>query len=105
MPKRKSISEISPGYKTAQADIRNPVILQREGQPLAVIISYDDYQRLCTLIADEEQRHQAGWATLKALVEQVHQHATQYTPGQIEAEIGTAREEVKKSLRAYRRSH
>ena len=101
MSKHKSISEASPGYKTAEADIQNPVILHHEGQPLAVVISYDEYQRLRILIADEEQRRQAGWAALEVLLKYVHQRPSDYTAEQIEAEIGIARVEVKKLHRAH----
>ena len=105
MTKALSISEAAVAYGTAVADLQQPLILQQEGQPLAVMVSFEEYQRLRALAADEAQRRLAGWRTLEALLEDVHQRPSDYTSEQIEAEIGAARAEVRKARHDRRRSH
>lgn len=97
MTKPMSMLEAAAIYDTAVIDLQQPLILQKEGQPLAVIVSFGEYQRLRALAADEVQRRQAGWQTLTALLADVQQRPTTYTPEQIEAEIGAARAEVRKT--------
>ncbi|HSN77672.1 MAG TPA: hypothetical protein VL334_21570 [Anaerolineae bacterium] len=46
MAKPLSVAEAAAVYGTAVADLDHPVILQQEGQPLAVIVGFDEYQRL-----------------------------------------------------------
>ena len=105
MPEKRSVAEAAATYGTAIADLERPVILEQEGQPLAVIISFEEYQKLRALVADDEQRRQKGWASLEALLGEIHQRPTTLSGEQIEAEIGAARTEVKRSRRARRRSH
>ena len=105
MTKALSISEAAVAYGTAVADLQQPLILQQEGQPLAVMVSFEEYQRLRALAADEAQRRLAGWRTLEELLEDVHRRPSDYTPEQIEAEIGDARAEVRKARDDRRRSH
>ncbi len=100
-----SIAEAGVAYGTAVADLRQPLILQQEGQPLAVLVSFEDYQRWQALAMDEAQRRQAGWQTLNSLLAEVHRRPSDYTPEQIEAEIQAARTEVKQARNEYRRSH
>jgi hypothetical protein len=95
MTKPLSVSEAAVVYGTAVADLQHPIILQQEGQPLAVIVAFDEYQHLRALAADEAQRRQSGWQSLEALLRDVHQRSSDYTPEQIEAEIGIARAEGK----------
>ncbi|MGA9351130.1 MAG: hypothetical protein WBW48_20315 [Anaerolineae bacterium] len=44
----------------------------------------------------EQQRRQAAWARLNALLEEVHSRPTDLTPDEIEAEITAAFNEVRK---------
>lgn len=99
-----SIMEAAVAYGTAVADLQQPIILQQEGQPLAVIVAFKEYQHLRALAADEVQRRQAGWQALETLLRDLHQRPSDYTPEQIEAEIGAARTEVKEA-RHDRRGH
>ncbi len=94
MTKPLSISEAATAYGTAVADLQHPIILQQEGQPVAVIISFEEYRQLRMLAADEVQRCQAGWKALETLTQAVHQRSSDYSPAQIEAEIGAARAEI-----------
>jgi PHD/YefM family antitoxin component YafN of YafNO toxin-antitoxin module len=96
MTRQLTVSEAAIAYGTAVADLQHPIILQQEGQPLAVIVAFEEYQHLRALAADETQRRQAGWRALETLLADVHQRPSDYTPEQIEAEIGAARAEVRK---------
>ena len=103
--KTQSIAEAAVAYGTAIADLQQPLILQQEGQPLAVLVSFEDYQRWQALAIDEAQRRQAGWQTLENLLADVHHRTSDYTPEQIESEIQAARAEVKQARNEHRRSH
>jgi hypothetical protein len=100
-----SVAEAAAVYGTAVADLDHPLILQQEGQPLAVIVAFDEYQRWRALAADEAQRRLAGWDALEVLLSDVHQRPTDFTGEQIEAEISMARGEVKKARYDRRRGH
>jgi len=67
MTREQSVAEAALSYGTAVADLQHPVILEQAGQPLDVITSVEEYQKLVTLAADDEQRRQSGWASLEAL--------------------------------------
>ena len=99
-----SVSDAAAIYGTAVADLQHPIILQQEGQPLAVIVAFDEYQYLRALAVDEAQRHQAGWLALDILLQDMHERGSHYTSVEIEAEISAAQAEVKKA-RHDRRSH
>lgn len=100
-----SILEASVAYGTAVADLQQPLILQQAGQPLAVLVSFKEYQHWRALAADEVQRRLAGWKAIEALLEEVHRRPSDYTAEQIEVEIGVARDEVRKARHDRRRSH
>jgi len=97
MTKLLSVAEAAAVYGTAVADLQHPLILQQEGQPLAVIIAFEEYQRLRALALDEAQRRQAGWSALEALLQDVHRRPSDLISEQIEAEIGLARAEAKQA--------
>ena len=103
--KTRSIAEASVDYSTAVADLQHPLILQRAGQPLAVLVSFEEYQHWQALALDEAQRRQTGWQTLESLLNDVHQRPSDCTPEQIEAEIQAARAEVKEARDERRRGH
>lgn len=99
-----SVAEAAAVYGTAVADLQQPLILQQEGQPVAVMVSFEEYQHWRALAVDEMQRRLAGWKRLEQVLEEVHQRPSDYTAEQIEAEIGIARAEVRKA-RHDRRGH
>ncbi len=99
-PKR--ISEALPSYDLAGADLEEPLILKRKGEPVAVVISFEEYRRLRAIEASEELRRKAGWDELNKLLADVHSRPTNYTPEQIEQEITAARAEVRRKHRAAR---
>ena len=48
-----SIAEAAAAYGTAIADLQHPIILQQEGHAFAVIISFEEYQQLRRVAADD----------------------------------------------------
>jgi PHD/YefM family antitoxin component YafN of YafNO toxin-antitoxin module len=97
MTKLPSVAEAAAVYGMAVADLQHPIILQQEGRPLAVIIAFEEYQRLRALAIDEARRRQAGWQALEALLQDVHRRPSDLVSEQIEAEIGLARVEAKQT--------
>ena len=93
MGKKRLVSEAAAAYGMAVADLGHPVILEQEGQPVAVVLSFEEYQKLRALVQDDELRRQKGWASLEALVGEVHARPTQVPGGENEAEIGAGRDE------------
>ena len=87
MEKPLSVSETAAVYGTAVADLQHPIILQQDGQSLAVILAFDEYQHLRALALDEAQRRQAGWQALEILLKDVQGRVSDDTPAQIETEI------------------
>lgn len=102
MAEEKQLKEALVAYGAVAADLKGPVILERDGQPVAVVLSFEEYRRLQDVAATEDQRRQAAWARLNALLEEVHSRPTDLAPEEIEAEITAAREEVKEMRRARR---
>jgi PHD/YefM family antitoxin component YafN of YafNO toxin-antitoxin module len=102
MAEAKQLKEALAAYGAVAADLKAPVILERDGQPVAVVLSFEEYRRLRDIATTEDQRRQASWARLNALLEEVHSRPTDLTPEEIEAEITAAREEVKEMRRARR---
>ena len=105
MSETNRIAETALIYGAAITDLQAPVILSHEGHPVAVLLSFAEYERLRALKAETEQRRQKAWAGLEALLTAVHSQATEMTPAEIETEIGTARAEVRSGQVAPRRRH
>ena len=97
MGKPLSVSEAAAVYGTAVADLHQPIILQQEGRPLAVIVTFDEYQHWRALAADEAQRRLAGWRSLEVLLAEMHDRPSDLTGEQIEAEISAARAEARQA--------
>ena len=104
MSDRKHLAEAAPAYDAGVTNLGTPVIIEREGQPVAVVISFEEYKRLRDLEAQQALRHNAGWETLEAVLAQVHSRPTGLTPDEIEAEIGAARQERRHQRHASQRS-
>lgn len=99
------ISEAAIDYGMARTSLQKPLILERDGQPLAVLISFEEYRRLQSIAADEITRQQIAWRELDEFLSGIHRHPTSYSYAQMETEITAAREEVKENRRGSRRSH
>jgi PHD/YefM family antitoxin component YafN of YafNO toxin-antitoxin module len=97
------LAEPRAEYGAITTDLKQPIILEQDGHPAAVILPFDRYVRLRELETSEEERRRAAWTQLSALIENVHKRPSTYTSEQIEAEITAARVEVKE-IRHARRS-
>ena len=84
------------------ADLQGPLVVEHAGRPVAVLISFAEYQRLRALASDGEQRQKATWLELNKLLASVHGRPGRDTPEQIEVEITAAHKEVKEGRRARR---
>jgi PHD/YefM family antitoxin component YafN of YafNO toxin-antitoxin module len=96
------IAEAAVHYGAAVADLRAPLILEQEGRPLAVVIAFEEYQRLRLLEAEKTERQRQAWLEMDALLAKIHSRPTEYSSQQIEAEITAARAEVKERRRVRR---
>ena len=104
MTKPKVISEAVADHGLARTNLQTPLVVERGGEPLAVLISIEEYRRLQSLATLEKERQQMAWRQLDEFLRGVHSRPTSYTPAQIEAEITVAREEVREQRRGRRRS-
>jgi len=95
MTKSKAVSETIADYSVTKTNLQTPLVVERDGEPLAVLISIEEYRRLQSLAAHEKERQQMAWRQLDEFLNRVYGRPTSYSPAQIEAEITVAREEVK----------
>jgi PHD/YefM family antitoxin component YafN of YafNO toxin-antitoxin module len=69
-----------------------PVMLERDGQPVAVVLRYDEYQRLD---AERAERREKAWQELNKILGEMHSLTKDVPQEEIEADITAAREEVR----------
>ncbi len=106
MTKSKQIAEAAIAYQSAvTTDLAVPLVIERDGDPFAVLIPYGEYQRLRVIEATTAQHQAQAWHELEALLDTVHGRPTGLTSDQIESEITIAQSEVRTQHGAYRRSH
>jgi PHD/YefM family antitoxin component YafN of YafNO toxin-antitoxin module len=103
-PKRKRTAK-SPATKVTLrwAEIEGttqPIVLEKDGQPVAVVLKYAEYQRLG---AAQTEHRQKAWHGLDALLAQVHARTAGFSAEEIEADITAARQEVREQHNAHRR--
>ncbi|MCZ7574979.1 MAG: type II toxin-antitoxin system Phd/YefM family antitoxin [Ardenticatenaceae bacterium] len=84
------ISEPTGAHATSVSHLQTPVILEHAGQPVAVVLSYEEFKKLQALRADEEQRLRLGWWGLERLLAEIHGRPSELSPEEIEAEITAA---------------
>ena len=102
MSEEKRIAEPGPVYGTLAIDLREPLIIERDGKPLAVMLTYEDYARLKLSAASEASQREAAWQELDEILARVHARTHHLTPEEIEAEITLARQEVRDARDAHR---
>jgi PHD/YefM family antitoxin component YafN of YafNO toxin-antitoxin module len=95
MTNHRPIAEVAVDAGPIVTDLQQPLILERNGQPIAVIVSFEAYRRFRALEADEEQRQKIAWLRLEERVHEIHSRPSACTPEEIEAEITAARAEVR----------
>ena len=54
MDKPKRLKELQATYAALTADLSQPIILERDGQPVAALISIEDYERYQALLKERE---------------------------------------------------
>jgi PHD/YefM family antitoxin component YafN of YafNO toxin-antitoxin module len=55
MTKSKVIKDDTVQYSTLLDDLSRPVVLEREGEPVAVLLSVEEYRRYQTLLEEKQQ--------------------------------------------------
>ncbi len=71
MSEEKRIAEPGPVYGTRTIDLREPFVIERDGKPLAVVLTYEDYARLKVSAAADSQQREVAWQELDELLARV----------------------------------
>jgi PHD/YefM family antitoxin component YafN of YafNO toxin-antitoxin module len=112
--KRTQAKEIKAPYRTKRkaavkppervmlrwSEIENaaqPIVLERDGQPVAVVMRYADYQQMD---ASRAERREAAWRELDTALAQVHARTQSFSDQEIQADITAARQEVREQRHA-----
>jgi hypothetical protein len=99
--RRKPASKV-PAVTLKWTEVENatePIVLERDGQPVAVALKYDVYWQLD---AARLERRQRAWQELEAVLARVHSRTQRYSAEEIEADVTAAQQEVKaQRLSAY----
>jgi PHD/YefM family antitoxin component YafN of YafNO toxin-antitoxin module len=103
MPKEKRIAEPGPVYGTLAIDLSEPLVIQHDGKPVAVMLAYEDYERLKVIAGASAQQRESAWQELDEILAQVHARTSVLSPEEIEAEITAAAQEAKEERNARRR--
>jgi PHD/YefM family antitoxin component YafN of YafNO toxin-antitoxin module len=74
-----------------------PIILERDGQPAAVVIRYADYQQMDAAHAEHRE---AAWRELDAVLDKVHARTQDFAAEEIEADIAATIQEVREQRHA-----
>lgn len=87
---------VSPeGVLVQWADVEQsdkPIVLKKNGQPVAVVLKYAEYTRWQ---ATQQAQRVATWQELETLLAQVHERTSPFTQEEIETDILAARQEVR----------
>lgn len=54
MDKPKKLKEVQATYAALTADLRQPIVLERDGRPVAALISIEDYEHYQALLKERE---------------------------------------------------
>jgi hypothetical protein len=103
MPDEKRIAEAGVAYGALAVDLNETFVIEREGQPVAVVLPYTEYKVLKAVAAEKALRREQAWQRLDALLAEVHARTSELTPEEIEAEITAARQEVRETRHARSR--
>ena len=82
------------------ADIESatePIILERDGQPAAVVIRYADYQQMDAASA---VRREAAWRELDTILDRIHARTQDFSAEEIKADIAATVQEVREQRHA-----
>jgi PHD/YefM family antitoxin component YafN of YafNO toxin-antitoxin module len=104
MAKQKRVSEAAVTYGLPVASLSDPLIFERDGQPVSVLLPYEEYARLKIDAAANAREREKAWQELDKILARVHARTSALTSDQIEAEITAARQEVREAHHARRGS-
>jgi len=97
MAEAKQLKEALAAYGAVAADLKAPVVLERDGQPVAVVLSFEEYRRLQDIAERKQGEAETKWKErFDRLLAEVHSKTAQYSSNEIEAEITAAFNEVRK---------
>jgi PHD/YefM family antitoxin component YafN of YafNO toxin-antitoxin module len=95
MAEAKQLKEALAAYGAVAADLKAPVVLERDGQPVAVVLSFEEYRRLQDIAERKRGEAETRWKErFDRLLAEVHGQTAQYSSDEIEAEITAAFNEV-----------
>lgn len=72
-----------------------PIVLEHNGLPIAVIIKYADYHKLNAAITE---RRQQAWQELDSLLARVHARTSAFSNAEVEADITAASLEIRQPI-------
>ena len=103
MAEEKQAKEAQLAYSAVPADSVEPVILKQDGRPVFAVLPFEEYRRLQKLAERERVKAEAKWRErFDRLLAEVHHQTAQYTSDEIEAEITSAFNEMRKVRYGYR---
>lgn len=85
-PSKRPVASVSLRW-TEIENAQQPIVLEREGQSVAVVLSYADYRRLA-------QPREQAWHELDELLAHVHARTGDFPLEEIAADITLARQET-----------
>jgi PHD/YefM family antitoxin component YafN of YafNO toxin-antitoxin module len=101
----KLVKGVTTAVDTVVTDLHQPLILERDGQPVAVLVSFETYQQFRAWEEDAKQRQRIAWPRLEEQITEIHRRPSVYTSEEIEAEITAARAEAQEEWSAHHRGH
>ena len=101
MDDERQVNEPTAAYVTLPEQIvSKPVVLEREGKPVLVLMPYDEYRRLCQIEMDAQGRKELARRRLDALMDERRSLPTDLTEEEREAIVTEEVEFVREQRRA-----
>jgi PHD/YefM family antitoxin component YafN of YafNO toxin-antitoxin module len=101
MDDERQVNEPTAAYVTLPEQIvSKPVVLEREGKPVLVLMPYDEYRRLCQIEMDAQGRKELARRRFDALMDERRSLPTDLTEEEREAIVTEEVEFVREQRRA-----
>jgi PHD/YefM family antitoxin component YafN of YafNO toxin-antitoxin module len=105
MDEEKHVDEPSVTYATLPDQIvSKPVVLERGGKPVLVLMPYEEYLRLQRIEMDAQARKELARRNLGALMDELRSRPTGLTEEEIEAIVTEEVQAVREERRAHQRA-
>jgi PHD/YefM family antitoxin component YafN of YafNO toxin-antitoxin module len=105
MDDEKNINEPTAAYATtADQIVSKPIVLERGGKPVLVLMPYEEYLRLQQIERDAQVRRELAQQDLKTVMDKIRSLPTDLTEEQIEAIVTEEVQAVREERRAHYRS-